>query len=231
MGVIVKRLEKPKTIIAKPSYCEFCQKRLGAFDLIPVLSFIVNQGKCRYCQKKIGWFYPAIELSTALALAINYQVVWQRTHNVWAIVLSSIIVFCLILAIWTDLEYMIIPDTVTTCITISALILLFIFNRNFNQLLGAMVGSGLLAILALAGKGKWMGWGDVKIMLGIGLWLGYPLIVSQLLLSFILGGFVSALLIALKIKKIKDVIPFGPFLIVATLVAYWLNFSIFELWF
>jgi len=231
MGVIVKRLEKPKTIIAKPSHCEFCQRNLKPIDLIPLVSFAVNLGKCRYCHKKIGWFYPVVELNVALALAINYQVVFARTQNIWAVIFSSIIVFCLVLAIWTDINYMVIPDTVTSCILASALVLFFTFNFNFNQFLGAIIGSGFLAIMALAGRGKWMGWGDVKIMLGIGLWLGYPLIISQLLVSFMLGGFISALLLAFKIKKIKDIIPFGPFLIIATLIIYWLNFSIIKLWF
>jgi prepilin signal peptidase PulO-like enzyme (type II secretory pathway) len=59
-------LKQASSIISLRSQCPYCKTTLQARDLVPLLSFIFQGGKCRYCKKKISWFYPILELGSAL---------------------------------------------------------------------------------------------------------------------------------------------------------------------
>jgi leader peptidase (prepilin peptidase)/N-methyltransferase len=85
----------------------------------------------------------------------------------------------------------------------------------------AAIGGGIglilfLLIFLISRRG--MGWGDVKLAALIGIVTGFPLVFVALLMGIILGGLVAVLLLALKIKKRKEAIPFAPFLSLATIV-------------
>jgi leader peptidase (prepilin peptidase)/N-methyltransferase len=87
------------------------------------------------------------------------------------------------------------------------------------MMLGALVGGGLLALLVVVSKEKWMGAGDIKIGIILGLLTGFGRSVVALFLSFLLGSIVGLIYIYIAKKTIKSALPFAPFLIISTLIA------------
>ncbi len=218
------------------SHCTVCGHRLGALELIPVLSFLIQGGKCKHCKTKISWYYTVFELLTGILFLLSYLKFGFTASCFMAIVLSSILVIIII----SDYKYYIIPDE----IIIIGIILLGIAafcegGGSFSQfdwkeamihLLVALrdgLGSFLLMyIVKIIGdfifKKESMGGGDIKLMFIVGMVLGFPLAVISIFLASIIG--LPIALIILKLKSTHE-IPFGPFLSIATLVLFFLNCS------
>lgn len=229
VGVIVGRAGKKKSIFWSRSQCDFCQQPLGALELIPILSFVWLAGKCRHCRRKISLFYPAIELATGALLALNWHFLNRQSENWFTIMLYSIIVGGLIVAAVIDLDRMEVPDGAVLVIIAIAVLLMTSRGNYPDALAGALTGGGFLALLALMGRGKWMGWGDVKLAASLGLVLGFYPVIAMLFLSFILGSIISLFLVSAKIKTLKSHIPFAPFIALSALLVIWLNWSILDL--
>jgi prepilin signal peptidase PulO-like enzyme (type II secretory pathway) len=204
-------------------------------DLIPIFSFIFLKGKCRYCGKKISIQYPLVELASSILLVFIYLNLNLIGENILAfypfnpILLYVLMVFLtmILLAIFVyDLKYYIIPDGLVVSGFFIAVI--FIFYSYFiidkfsliDNALGMITFAGFFAIQYFISKGKWVGWGDVNLGLLLGVILGLKLTVLSLMLAYISGAIISLILIALKIKSRKDIIPFGPFLIAASFLSF-----------
>lgn len=233
LNVVIYRSVHNDSPLRGRSYCDSCKKPIRWYDNIPVMSFILLRSRCRYCKAEIPWEYPAVEFLTG-ALFVWWYVVgftfFQLGSSPFSVIqpLFWLLVGVLFLVIcFADVSYYIIPD--------SAVILLTGIVIGYRTLLVSqhiMIGhdfllsimSGLFAScfflsLVLLTKGKGMGLGDVKLAFPLGLLLGYPLTVVALFLSFILGALVGILAIVLGKKKLKSRLPFGPFLIVGTILA------------
>lgn len=233
LNVVIYRSVHNDSPLRGRSYCDSCKKPIRWYDNIPVVSFILLRSRCRYCKAEIPWEYPAVEFLTG-ALFVWWYVVgftfFQLGSSPFSVIqpLFWLLVGVLFLVIcFADVSYYIIPD--------SAVILLTGIVIGYRTLLVSqhiMIGhdfllsimSGLFAScfflsLVLLTKGKGMGLGDVKLAFPLGLLLGYPLTVVALFLSFILGALVGILAIVLGKKKLKSRLPFGPFLIVGTILA------------
>jgi leader peptidase (prepilin peptidase)/N-methyltransferase len=228
LNVVVDRLQNKQSFISGRSKCDFCKKELAWFDLIPLLSFILIRGKCRYCRKKLSYYYPVTELSTGTLFSLAYLCLGPQP--LVSLVYYLFITSCFIVIFFSDLKYGIIPDKIILPATVGTVIYLLIFNPQLLiiNLLSA-IGAGLFFLaLFLFTKGKGMGFGDVKLALLLGLFLGFPKVVFALYLAFLTGAIVGLMLIIWKKKKtIKETIPFGPFLILASLIGlFWGNFLI-----
>src|SRR3990167_8002644 len=110
LNVIINRLYIKEDIIKKRSYCPHCKKVLKWYELIPIVSFILQKRRCRGCGDKISWQYPVVEIVTALLFLqvssnIGYSFVWE-TMFLWVILSGLIVIFVY------DLKYFIIPDVV-----------------------------------------------------------------------------------------------------------------------
>jgi len=237
LSVVVSRLETGESIWKGRSKCPKCKKKIKSYDLVPLLSFIVLKGRCRYCEKKISVFYPFIEIITGALFALlfyRFGDVFAGANLYLFFGLHLIILAALIAIFFYDWFYYIIPDKVL--IPIGAIVLVVaIINSLFskqlgldifvyapgilNLVFGLLIGGGFFLILVLVSKEKWMGAGDAKLGAFLGLFLGYPLILVALFFAFILGSLYSIILIILKKKSMKDVIPFGPFLVLGGLIA------------
>ncbi len=205
------------------SYCPKCKHQLSHKDLVPVLSYIFLLGKCRYCKKKISIEYPLVEFITGALFLLAFLFAGLSLELVFLL----IVLFFLILIFVYDLKHYIIPDFANfSLIGISFFYLLLIsFLNNDTSILVNGLLSGLGAFLFFFSlfyftKGKGMGFGDVKYVIFMGFFLGFPNIIVGLFISFFLGAIIGLLLIALKKKKIKSQVPFAPFLIIGTLAAY-----------
>lgn len=209
------RLNNLKSVFVGRSECLKCHHKLGFWDLAPVLSFLILKGKCRYCQQKISWQYPIVELATAILFVLIFL---KLGFSVEAVYLSFTAVALEIIFI-SDIKKMIIPDEILWFLLGITIIWLFfkIFENQSLKILtsgfeGILIGGGLLAILYFVSKGKWMGFGDVKLAAILGLILGFPATILMIILSFLFGGFFGLILIALGKKHLKDKVAFGPFL-------------------
>lgn len=203
-----------KAIIFPVTQCPNCKQRLSAIDWIPLLGYIVNKGKCKHCGTKVSIKYPIVELLTGIILLLLYNKFFISMEFIKYAVLS-----CLLIVItFVDLERQEIPDELILFGLIMGL-LFNIFNIKTDMvpgIIGFILGGGAFLIIAMLTNGA-MGGGDIKLMAVLGLFLGWKLIIIVAVISFILGGVVSFILITAKIKGRKDYIPFGPFIALAAL--------------
>lgn len=216
LNLCVDRLPEGRSIISPPSHCEACGRRLGAVDLIPVLSYIWLRGRCRYCGAAIPARSLAIELGTGFAFVL----LWIRYDDAWQLSLATAYVALLLVILFIDLEYHRIPNRLVY--PGAALAILAVpfapHHHPVAMLAGGLVGFGLLFVIAFAYPGG-MGMGDVKLAGFIGLAVGFPEVLLTLFLAFVAGGAVAATLLVRHLKGRRDPVAFGPFLAVAGVVS------------
>lgn len=235
LNVFADRLPRDEGFINGRSHCEKCKKELAWYDMIPLLSFVLLKGKCRYCHTQLSWYYPITELTTGMLFAGTFFFIGDGNIN--SIIIINIIYYlflvsCLIVVFFADLKYGIIPDKVVfPAILVSFFFLLFTSEVGIvNHILSAVGASLFFLMLFLITKGRGMGFGDVKFAFLMGLVLGFPKIVVSLYIAFLTGAVVGIMLILWRRKKIfGTAIPFGPFLVLGTIIAIFWGERIFEL--
>src|SRR3989344_1785524 len=226
-NVIVLRLNTGESLIFGGSRCFFCGHRLKPFELVPVLSFFVLGGRCGECGAKISWQYPLVELSSAFLFLFIYVFGQNGQHSVPAVILPVVFFWLLLVISVYDLRHKIIPDSLAySAIAVSVLFRFFDFGwSHFLTGLGLFV---FFAFLWLVSSGRWMGFGDAKLALAVGLFLGWPAGLVAFFISFWLGAAAGiAYLLLSKSGSLKAQIPFAPFLFLGGLTAFlWGGFLI-----
>lgn len=230
-NVLIYRIPLKKSVVLPPSACASCGNRLLPLELIPVLSYVFQGGKCKHCRAKISARYPLIELLTALVfVALFYKYGVSVSFFAFGFLMTV-----LIAVFFIDIDYRIIPNGLVIAGVVGGM-LLFVYNcfrpmseifgdsKWWTPLAGLLPGSGFLLLVAILGSLLYktddaMGMGDVKLMAPIGMFLGWKLCLVALFVSVVLGGLVSMVLMILRIKKRKDTVAFGPFIVVGTFVA------------
>jgi leader peptidase (prepilin peptidase)/N-methyltransferase len=212
------------------SFCPRCQRQLLWQDNVPLVSFVLLRGKCRFCRQPISWQYPLVELATGVMFLFVY---WGNFGNLdgsgWAeLAYFLLLVSVLIVVFVSDLRYLTIPDEVVAPMAIigsvyqagrfcplTATKLVMIFWP-------AGAGAAFFWLLLWLTKGKGMGWGDVKLGGVMGLILGWQGLIIAIYLAFLTGAMVGGIMILSRKKRFGEQIPFGPFLVIGTLVAlFW----------
>lgn len=227
LNVVIDRLPAGESVIRGRSHCDKCKKILAWYDLIPLLSFVYLQGKCRYCKYSLSYQYPAVELITGISFALidsSFTFDILSFSEIFRSIFTLIFISCMIAIFITDLKYRIIPDEVLVFFGFSALLYIYIFERNqiMPDILSAFISSAFFLFLVIITRGRGMGMGDVKYALLMGFILGIPKIIIGLYLAFLTGGVISIILIIAGLKKMKSTIPFGPFLVLGTAVTlFW----------
>lgn len=218
LNVLIDRIPRGENVVWKPSHCDFCKKPLRWFELVPVVSFLVQGGRCRRCKKPLSLQYPFIELLTAGGyVALLPLSRWMFLHYAYTLVIFSagVVIF------FIDLKHQIIPDSMLYFVLVTLFILgipLPAMEWWQHVLSGSLSGLMFFLLWAIT-KGRGLGLGDVKLVVLLGLLLGYPLIVVSLYIAFLTGAVTGVILIVANRAKMKSRIPFGPFLIVGTLCA------------
>jgi leader peptidase (prepilin peptidase)/N-methyltransferase len=227
------------SIVKGRSMCLHCGHDLAPKDLVPVLSWLYLRGKCRYCKKPID-DTPVAELLTALLVVVSFAL-WPYTTNGWStieIAMFAIWVLTLtgfVALIIYDAKWYLLPDRIVAPVTVlSALLVSFIaFERNdvsivIWSVLGGLTISGIFYLLALVSKGAWIGGGDVKLGMSLGLLAGTPLL--ALLVVFLASLLATVYLlpsILIGDKGLKSHLPFGPFLISAAFITFFYGKDMF----
>ena len=247
LNVVIFRLENGEKIVNDRSKCLHCKHILAWYDLIPVLSFIFLKGRCRYCGERISWQYPAVEIATGILFIIVFSIQYS-VFSIFYLLFWFYIVSALIVIFVYDLKHYIIPDKVIyPAIAITFIYRMFeilkfshldlIGNWKleignlitvFNPFIAAILASAFFLSIVLLTHGRGMGGGDVKLGFLMGLILGWPLVLIALFLSFIIGSVIGIFLILVGNKKMKSMIPFGPFLVLGTFIALFWGKGIME---
>lgn len=218
LNVLSDRLPKDEDVFWGRSHCDHCKKKLRPLDLIPVLSYIFLRAKCRYCHKKISIKYPAVELSTGLGFVYIYSYSSSPISLIFLLLLFSIFVVIFM----SDLQYLIIPNTVVFPGVILVLLykLIYFHGSLIPNIIAGFGAFLFLYFLYLITRGRGMGFGDVKFSLIMGILLGFPEIVIAFYIAFLTGAFVSFILLLLGRVHFGQQIPFGPFLVLSTIITY-----------
>jgi leader peptidase (prepilin peptidase) / N-methyltransferase len=222
LNVCIDRLPENRSLVGPPSHCDACGRKLSVLDLIPVFSYLFLRGRCRTCGAKIPIRVFLVELGCGLLTAFLF---WMKSPTL-NFAFSAFYSYIFIVIGLIDLKTQLILNKIVYPSLIVGLIIAPFFitggdgpwGHLLNGLLGAAVGFVFLLIPVIATMGRGMGFGDVKMAALIGLATGFGEVFVAVLGGIILGGLVAILLVVFKIKKRKEVIPFGPFLSLATIV-------------
>lgn len=224
------------------SQCLHCGYTLKWYDLIPIVSWLALKGKCRNCHKRIGYFELLIELGVAVFFIASY-IFWPfelgSALEITRFVIWLIAGVILAMLVAYDTKWYLLPDKLTALLAGLGVITVVITVIQSADPLGTIVSaitavvilSGLYLALYLVSKGRWVGFGDVKLGLGL------ALLLSDWQLAFIalfLANFVGCLIvlpfmITGKLKRSSRV-PFGPLLIIGMVLAFFIGPSLIELY-
>lgn len=231
-GAMAWRLKAKRNMVNDRSECEHCHHKLGALDLLPVVSWLLLGGTCRYCKKPIGWLPFVAEVGVATAFVLSYLywplgfVAWQATalFVMWLVYLVALAVLIIY-----DTRWMILPDRIVLPLIVAGFIDASLRTSLMpgagivEFILGAGCGmlalAGVYGVLYAVSKGRWVGFGDVKLSIFIGVILGWQKALLALILANVIGFLIVLPGLATRKLTRTSRVPFGPFLILAFVIA------------
>ena len=226
LNVCIYRLPLNESIVFPRSRCPHCKHGIPWYDNIPLLSFMLLGRKCRFCKAPISYRYFIVEfMSSVLFLLLWYFYGPSAKFVIYAALFSSLIIVTFI-----DFKYTEIPDVISIPGIFAGLILSAAFpalHGSASRLVGSLssmygILAGGLSIYAIGAIGtiifkkEAMGFGDVKLLAMIGAFLGWKLTILTFFIAPFFGSIVG---IAVKMRTGESLIPYGPFLSLASLVA------------
>lgn len=243
VNAFVWRLHKKRDWVKERSECTHCGHILAAKDLIPVLSWLMLRGKCRYCNKQID-DSPLVELGLGLAFALSYAY-WPHTlgttgqlalFTAWLVSLVGLAALFLY-----DLKWMLLPTKIiytATAVAAAGNIIYLLSTPGdagrflLNWVLSVLVASGIFFALYVLSRGKWIGYGDVRLGLLTGTLLHSP---SNAFLMIFLASVLGTLYVLPSLINKKRTynarLPYGPFLILASVVCVLFGSSLINWYF
>jgi len=223
LNVCIYRIPRNLSIITPSSRCPSCNIPIRPWDNIPIVSFILLGGKCRYCSAKISPRYPLVE---ALNAGMYVAVLWRYGLG-WDFAVYCALNSALVVITFIDLDFQIIPDTITLSgIPMGLFAGSFFLPDPFlratalgftSSLVGLLAGGGLYYLVAVLSRGG-MGGGDIKLMAMVGALMGWKAVLLTTFLGSLTGSVIGLFLMIFKGKGRKAKIPFGPFLALGTLI-------------
>ena len=224
------------------SRCMSSGNALKWYELIPVLSFVIQKGKSRYTGAKLPWQYPIVELLTGFLFLLSFKTAFSMfgflhdTALVVSFVFFAVVSIFIVLVAVYDTKHMIIPNQFIYPLIALSFIQLFISLPSVSFEIPSvwpMLAGPILALpfllLWFFSKGRWMGFADLKVALMIGWFLGFSQGLFAIILSFWIGAIVGLMLYGYsKIFKKKTIrhIPFGPFLLTGLILSFLYNIDI-----
>lgn len=236
LNVVIHRLPLDQSIVRPGSHCPQCQRSVRAIENIPLLSYVALGGKCAGCKAKISLRYPLVEFLTGFLFWVSWMGVdlsdwmtWIAQIRVWTFIALGVAIT------FIDLDHRIIPDELSLGGMAFGLLTCFADFRLewWQPLLGAGIGFGAFFGFALlyerlTGR-EGLGGGDIKYMGTIGAFLGLGGVWSSILISSIVGSVVGLSLGALQKRRgesvLKMTIPYGPFLVLGSLIELFFEVS------
>lgn len=237
LNVCIYRIPRDESVVSPRSHCPHCDTMIAWYDNVPLLSYLFLGARCRHCHKIISPRYFLVEaLAAALFLLVWLEYGFDPRTPVYWLIMSG-----LILGTFVDFDHMIIPDRVTIGGIIAGLIFsplipslhgeTTVLGGFYAALIGFAAGAGILWIVGLFGKLIFrkdaMGFGDVKLLGGLGALLGWRAVLFIIMVSSVLGSAVGIGLIVARRKEWQSRVPYGPYLALAA--AIWILWG-YRLW-
>ncbi|MCL5771047.1 MAG: prepilin peptidase [Actinobacteria bacterium] len=215
LNVLIYRLPENISIVKSSSFCPVCHSKIKFYDNIPLLSYIILKGRCRNCKTKIKIRYPLVEALTSFFYAISYYFLGISFN----LLLSLILISGLITISFIDIEHGLIPNVIVLPLTVTGLLInILLMPKKWWIVLAFSFGAFLFMLIISLIYPKGMGMGDVKLSLMAGSFL-IQKIVPGLFIGFLAGSIFGLIMILIKKRKIKQTIPFGPFISLGCIVA------------
>ncbi|MBP7740747.1 prepilin peptidase [Candidatus Woesebacteria bacterium] len=233
LSVVILRSIAGENWVNGRSRCDSCRKTISWYDNIPLLSFLILRGKCRHCKKPILPLHPMVEMLTGVLFMWWYwggflffkltQAPYSVMQPLFWLTVGIILIYIFIM----DLNYMIIPDKAVIALISLAVIYRLMLSISgimqpmdlFKTIVAAVISCAFFFCLWFFTKGKGMGFGDVKLSIPLAILLGPQKTLVGMFLAFLIGAVVGIILVLLKKSKMKAAIPFGPFLIIGTIIS------------
>lgn len=238
LNVVLFRMTTEKKFWNGRSECMSCQHKLSWYELIPILSYLIQRGRCRNCHKPLSIQYPLVELITACLFTgyiyFNISDIFSLYNLTWLqfseIIIILILITQLIIVFVYDLQYQLIPTIQLRAIQILGLIY---FGLEYYQtriipdsLITAIICTFITWFIYFITKKQGIGWGDVELFLGLGFFIPLILAIPFFFGSFIIGTIWGVLIIIINKKfSLKQKIAFGPSIILSFLIVYVLIIS------
>jgi leader peptidase (prepilin peptidase)/N-methyltransferase len=223
LNVVIYRVPRGESPIRPASYCPACGNEVRNRHNIPVFGWLLLHGRCADCAAPISARYPLIEAGTAalfVAVAARFGLAWELPAYLYlaavAVALAAI-----------DIDVLRLPDVIVLPSYGIALVLFIpamIAQQSWTAGLRGLIAAGALYALyfLLAVVHPGMGFGDVKLSLLLGLylgWLGWSSLAVGAFAGFLLGGIVGAALLLARRATRKTRIPYGPAMLAGAFVA------------
>ena len=223
-NVCIYRLPLDKGVVSGRSYCPKCKKQITWKDNIPIISYFLLNGKCRKCKKPISSQYALVEFLSILFFVIIYFLygITLTTLLLMVLSLSFIIIF------FIDLKHFIIPNEITFSMMALGFLKSFdpnlnsLFPNYINSLIGGLLGYGIIWSIIYfykqVRKKEGMGLGDAKLFGVIGFWFGWIAIPFVIFLSSVIALLSVVPSLLKNSRTMSSQIPFGPYIILGTLI-------------
>ena len=220
LNVLAVRLSNNESILWPGSHCHNCNHRLRWYELIPVVSYLIQKGRSRCCHTIIPISYLIIEIVTG----VLYMVSYHSFGFSYDFIISLIFISSLIVIIVSDIEYMIILDEIIAISSILIILLELVFyglDYTVYKILAGIFAFITMYVIKLIGdrlfKRESMGGGDIKLMFLFGIVLGYPLAICDIFLATFIAFPVA---IFILFSRRDNLIPFGPFLAMGAILIH-----------
>ena len=219
-SVVGTRVPKNESIVKPRSHCENCNHILKWYELIPIISYVIQRGRCTKCKTKLSLSYPLIELLNGFLFSLSYALYGFSYEMMAFIIISSI----LILVFVSDFKYMIILDEpliIGSILILGMKLYFFGFDTFTRSIYSGLIMFIFMLFIKLLGdkafKRESLGGGDIKLVTFFGFVFGVRLSLA----SVVFGSFFAfPYAIYLSLSKKDREVPFGPFLIAALLIVF-----------
>ena len=256
LNVVALRYNTGMSISKGRSVCFYCNQKIKWYDMFPIVSFLFLRGRCRVCKMPLSWQYPIVEFLTGLlfvGVALRQYSVYVSLFSFYpnGLLYSALffVYYCVIFSILIvisiyDVRHKIIPNKLVYTFIVLAIakLLLFFYCFGFSyylidmlDLLAPFILFVPFALLWLISSGRWLGFGDAKLAIGIGALLGFVSGISSVILAFWVGAIWGIyLILKSKLTKINNInskseVPFAPFMILATVILFFTHIDVLGL--
>jgi len=243
LNVYIYRFHTGKSLSGS-SHCLSCGSPLAWYDLFPLFSYLALRGRCRQCGCKIPARYFLVELTTGLLFAGALLI----TADILELFILWFIFSVMVVITVYDYYHFIIPDSLTLTLLAAVSTLIgyqwFVSDGSLSEIAvaiaAALAGSAFFLALWLVSKGAWLGFGDVKLAVPLGLLVGATQVFSFVVLSFWIGAGVSLFILGIawllergkrhlqlpeRGLTMKSAVPFAPFMVASSLVIIFTHFN------
>lgn len=247
LNVVLYRLHTGKSLNGR-SHCMSCGKTLQWYELFPVISYVIQRGKCRGCHAHVPSRYLIVEMLTGL----SYLLIWHLfSEDLITFFLYVALVSVSIVIIVYDMRHTIIPDELSALLGVIAVGFLgyaYFITRDIlavsMDLLAGIYAFTFFGGLWYISKGRWIGFGDAKLAVPLGIMVGIGGVFSMIVLSFWIGAILSLLLLGMgrllgrgktrlrflpPALTIKSEVPFAPFLMLGFFLVELFHADIFDI--